>query len=136
MKHNSAHKQALPKVQRPVPAQLVLASTLITALLVSFPLFLVWKQVSFSTCMRSQQKLLDSTAVIKSDIVRLRLKVEHLSAPERVERIARETRGLEYPASNRITIVRMEPQKNSSTYKSIADSRYIKALKRSMGGRG
>ena len=77
------------------------------ALLISVPLLLVWKQVSITSSSMRIDKMNDSLATLSHEIAMLRLKCERLSAQERIERIARTKLGLDYPAAERIVIIKL-----------------------------
>jgi cell division protein FtsL len=90
----------------PLPARYMVFGVLIVAVLISFPLFLVWRQAFITTSAVHQEKLADSLTTLNRQVLQLRGDVERFAAAERIERIARETLHLEYPVSQQIVIVR------------------------------
>jgi cell division protein FtsL len=75
------------------------------ALLFLAPVLIVWKQVYITQSSVSQRAVADSIAVLTKEVTRLRFTVEKLSANGRIESIARERLGLEYPMADRIVIM-------------------------------
>ncbi|MBN1602262.1 MAG: cell division protein FtsL [Chitinispirillaceae bacterium] len=74
-------------------------------IMISGPLALVWKQVHISSTslrMDENRKLLDS---LQKEMTTLRFTSNKLSSTERIERIARKSLGLEYPATSQIYVI-------------------------------
>lgn len=74
-------------------------------IMISGPLALVWKQVHISSTslrMDENRKLLDS---LQKEMTTLRFASNKLSSTERIERIARNSLGLEYPATSQIYVI-------------------------------
>jgi cell division protein FtsL len=95
-----------PRQSPPLPARYVLAALILVGLAVAFPMFTVWKQVYITNSSLLQERLADSVAVLSQKTTRLRMDVEQLTRNERIERVAREALGLDYPASGQLVIVR------------------------------
>ncbi|MBD3391251.1 MAG: hypothetical protein GF418_04270 [Chitinivibrionales bacterium] len=122
-------KPAGPRKPAPLPARYVLAGIAVVSLIVAFPLLTVWKQVYITNSSRMQDRLADSVAVLAQEASRLRLAAEKLAANERIERIARESLGLEYPASRQLVIVRPAAGPRAS---SLGGWRFLTVLRKSL----
>jgi cell division protein FtsL len=90
------HKKVLP---------LVLMGFVVT-LVLCYPLIAVWKQVYITNASIKQEALADSLAVLKRQTARMKMEVEKLSSPGRIEKIGLEALGLEYPPAENIVILR------------------------------
>lgn len=86
----------------------MLMGIVLLAVLISGPLLLVWKQVCINSLSLEMEHTSDTLAVYAKDIAALRLKAEYLSSNARIERIARNSLGLEYPTSEQIVIVKVD----------------------------
>jgi cell division protein FtsL len=74
-------------------------------IMISGPLALVWKQVHISSTsvrMDANRKTLDS---LQKEITALRFTSNKLSSTERIERIARKSLDLEYPATSQVYVI-------------------------------
>lgn len=94
----------------------VVMAAFLIGLIVMVPMVMVWKQVYITALSRRFDELRDSTAVLQKEIAVLNMSIEQLSRTERLEKIARESLGLEYPSSKQIIVVRSNdkrPGKNS-----------------------
>lgn len=79
------------------------------AVLVMGPLLVVWKQVYITEISMKESALTDSLKVLSKETAQLRFAAEKLSNTGRIESIARERLGMEYPAAGQIVIIkRME----------------------------
>jgi cell division protein FtsL len=123
----AARKHSEPK-QRPLPVRYVLVAAAVVGLLVTFPLLAVRKEVYITNSSLNQESLADSVAVLSRRATRLRMTAESLASNERIERIARQSLGLEYPASQQIVIVRQTVRPRKSM---ISGWRFFAALRRS-----
>lgn len=86
-------------------------SILLISLVIVLPLSLVGKQVYITNISINQGHLQDSLALLQREIVSLGIKIQKLSNTERIETIARESLGLDYPSSLEIIVVRPEKKK-------------------------
>ncbi|HEX7510971.1 MAG TPA: cell division protein FtsL [Chitinivibrionales bacterium] len=76
------------------------------ALLIAGPLMMVWKQVYITQLSMRRSAVADSASVLAKHAAQLRLSIDRLSASDRIESIARQRLGLEYPAAAKIVIVK------------------------------
>jgi cell division protein FtsL len=98
-------------------------------LMVAVPLGIVWKQVYITQTSVRHDRLSDSLAILGKQMAQLRLNVEKLSSTSRIESIAREGLGLDYPTANQIVIIKQRQNKPQS---SAAEGNYIAILRRSI----
>jgi cell division protein FtsL len=106
----------------------------LVALMVAFPLGIVWKQVYITQTSVRQNRLSDSLAALNKQAAQLRLFVEKLSGTSRIESIARQCLGLDYPTASQIVIMKQSPEK---TVTPVAGNSYIAILRRSIArGKG
>ncbi len=106
----------------------------VVALMVAGPLCIVWKQVYINQLSIQQLAVSDSIAVLGKQAARLRLCMDKLSATGRIETIARDRCGLEYPPASKIVII-----KHHQSGRTIPgrEGNFIAILRRSItGGRG
>jgi cell division protein FtsL len=99
------------------------------ALMIALPLGVVWKQVYITQSSVLQNRLTDSLATLTKQAAQLRLSVEKLSSTSRIETIARQGLGLDYPSAGQIIIIKPGPEKNS---KPESRNTYMAILKRSI----
>ena len=85
-------------------------ATILIIIVVMFPLSLVWKQEYIANTSLHQDSLQDSLTVLQKEVITLTMAVERLSSTERIEEIAKETMGLDYPSSKEIVVVRSANQ--------------------------
>jgi cell division protein FtsL len=83
---------------------------LIAGLILSYPLIAVWRQVYITTASQRLEVVADSIASLRKETLRLKMEAERLAGTRRIERIAREALGLDYPPSQNIVIMRPQPQ--------------------------
>lgn len=76
------------------------------AVLVIGPLLVVWKQVYITEVSMKRSALSDSLTVLSKETARLRFAAEKLSSTARIESIARERLGLEYPGADQMVIIK------------------------------
>jgi len=112
----------------PVVRYFIYAAILVT-IFVMFPLSLVWKQVFITTISLRQDALKDSLAVLQKEVSTLTIMAEQLSSTERIEQIAEESLGLDYPSSKEIVVVRPKKKKEKSF---ILSSPFWTVLKKSI----
>lgn len=112
----------------PVVRYFIYAAILVT-IFVMFPLSLVWKQVYINTISLRQDALKDSLAVLQKEVSTLTIMAEQLSSTERIEQIAEESLGLDYPSSKEIVVVRPKKKKENSF---ILSSPFWTVLKKSI----
>ena len=98
-------------------------------LMVAAPLGIVWKQVYITQTSVRKDRLSDSLLILGKQATQLRLYVEKLSSTPRIESIARQSLGLEYPTANQIVIIK-QPQNRPQP--SAAEGNYIAILRRSI----
>lgn len=126
-KNNGAGRAPLLRVRH------LVIMTIGIALLIAAPLCIVWKQAYITQLSIRRVALADSVAVLTKQAAQLHLSIDKLSATERIETIARERLELEYPAANRIVIVKQ----NGKNVPSGSASGFFAVLLRSIsGGRG
>lgn len=106
-----------------------LTAAILIAVVIILPLSLVWKQVYITKTSMHTDMLEDSLAVLNREIAALNIKVERLSRTERIETIARETLGLDYPSSSEIVIVHSE-KKDQKGF--ILDSSFWAMIRKSL----
>lgn len=112
----------------PVVRYFIYVAILVT-IFVMFPLSLVWKQVYITTISLRQDALKDSLAVLQKEVSTLTIMAEQLSSTERIEQIAEESLGLDYPSSKEIVVVRPKKKKEKSF---ILSSPFWTVLKKSI----
>ena len=83
-----------------------IVTTLCVAAVVLLPLSLVWKQVCITRTSMRCDMLQDSLAVLNKEIGLLKVSVERLACSERLEAVARQSLGMEYPLSKEIVVLR------------------------------
>ena len=106
-----------------------LTAAILVTILVIFPLSLVWKQVYITKTSKDLDSLKDTLAVLNKEIATLSYRVEQLSETERIENIARESLGLDYPLSREIVVIRPK-KKSHRTF--ILDSSFWAVIKKSL----
>ncbi len=108
-------KKRLKKIGNSVLPILKYFSTtaVLVIIVVMFPLSLVWKQVYITNTSLRQDSLRDSLTVLQKEVITLSIAAERLSATERIENIARESLGLDYPSSEEIVVVHPRKRKES-----------------------
>lgn len=104
-------------------------AAVLVAIVIIFPLSLVWKQVYITKTSMHHDSLKDSLTVLNKKIAALNIKAERLSRTERIETIARETLGLDYPLSKEIVVLRTR-KKNQRSF--ILDSSFWAVIKKSL----
>jgi cell division protein FtsL len=85
----------------------MLAGVSIIAVLITGPLLMVWKQVYITSTSITIEKMTDSLNVLNKHIAELKLKGEWLSSNDRIEHIAKQSLGLDYPSSEQIVIIKV-----------------------------
>jgi cell division protein FtsL len=86
---------------RHLPLIVVVVGALITG-----PLLVVWKQVYITKVSIKRAALSDSLNVLSKEAAQWRFLTEKLSSTSRIETIAHERLGLEYPSAGQITIIK------------------------------
>ena len=79
---------------------------LCVVILIIWPMFMVWKQIYITNVSIKESVLADSLIVLSREAATLRLYHEKLSSTGRIESIARNAIGLEYPTSEQIVVIR------------------------------
>ncbi|MBN2038237.1 MAG: cell division protein FtsL [Chitinispirillaceae bacterium] len=113
---SSRKRKSAPRV----PLVRVRSMAVVLALIAAFiavPLLLVWKQAFITSSSMKLEKMSDTLSVMNKKIATLKLTSDRLSANDRIESIAREALGLEFPSSDRIAIL---PEKKGTSAHSIA----------------
>ncbi|HEX2955552.1 MAG TPA: cell division protein FtsL [Chitinispirillaceae bacterium] len=90
-------------------------------LMISGPLLLVWKQVYISSASLEMDAKRKSLIAFQKEIATLRLSSNRLSATERIERIARDNLGLEYPATSQIYVIHIPREQKSYVFSKTQD---------------
>jgi cell division protein FtsL len=93
----------------PVKVRPMIAALLVLVLLISAPLLIVWQQAFITGASMKLEKMSDTLSIMNREIAGLRMQRERLSDNERVEAIARSSLALDYPSSDRITVVESPP---------------------------
>jgi cell division protein FtsL len=99
-------------------------------LFVACPLFSVWKQVCVRDLSIRKTALADSLVACNREIARLRLIAEKYSATPRIENVARERLGLEYPTADRIVVIR--PVHEEPRRSTLGGWEFLAILRRSL----
>jgi cell division protein FtsL len=99
------------------------------AVLVMGPLFLVWKQVYITEVSMKRSALADTLTILSKECAELRFAAEKLSSTGRIEFIAHERLGLEYPAAGQIVIIKQGETDGKQT---VGEGNFIAILRRSL----
>ncbi len=99
------------------------------AILVIGPLLVVWKQVYITEVSMKRSALADSLTILSKETAQLRFAAEKLSNTSRIETIARERLGLEYPAAGQIIIIKHGGQDGKQ---SDGEGNFFAILRRSL----
>ena len=105
----------------------------VVAALITGPLLVVWKQVYLTKVSMKRAAISDTLTMLSKQAAQLRFMTEKLSSTSRIEAIAHERLGLEYPASGRIVIIKGRGR-NAPTF-DRADG-FVAFLRRSLPGNG
>jgi cell division protein FtsL len=81
--------------------------------LISGPLLLVWKQVYINIASISMDENRKTLAGLQKEITTLKLASNRLSSGERIERIAREKLGLEYPTTSQMYVINIPGERKN-----------------------
>jgi cell division protein FtsL len=87
--------------------QMILVVGVIGAIF-AVPLLLVWKQAYIRGSSVKLEAMADTLSTLDKETSLLRLRCERLSCTERIESVARASLGLEYPSSDRMSIISMD----------------------------
>lgn len=98
---------------------------------IAWPLLLVWKQSYINNVSLKLEYMADTVATVNGQVASLKLECERLSANARIERIARENLGLEYPSSKQIVIVEVERRKTPILY---SPAEWLDQIRRAVRG--
>lgn len=123
-----------PPVQPLIRLRSMLIGVGLLLLVISGPLLIVTKQVYITNASLRMDALSDSLKIMNKEIATLKLTCERLSSNERIEQFARESRGLEYPNSNQIVIVKLGEQKKSSASDNLVN--LVAVMRRAFGVKG
>lgn len=85
-----------------------IAVLLVLGIAVVLPLLVVWKQAFITGLSMRRDQLVDSLTVLQHEAVQLDAMARRLAGTGRIERIARESLGLDYPRSKKIVVVHPE----------------------------
>lgn len=113
---NNRRSKAAPRVPL-VRVRSMAAVIVLIAAIIAVPLLLVWKQAFINSSSINLEKMSDTLSVMNKKIAALKLAGDRLSANDRIESIARDALGLEFPASDRIAII---PERRESGRQRIA----------------
>jgi cell division protein FtsL len=83
----------------------VVIGSLVVMAAIAGPLLMIRKQVYVRNLAIRREQLADSLSVYSREAARLTIVAKQLSSPQRLEQIARDKLGMEYPSSAQITIV-------------------------------
>lgn len=119
-----------PTVQPLIRFRSMFIGTLLLILLISGPLLMVAKQVYINNVSLRMNAMADSLEILNKEITSLELTCQQLSFNERIERIVRDARQLEYPTANQIVIVKMHQNTNGTGF-----SDFLTYVKRALGVR-
>jgi len=103
---------------------------LIIALVIVIPMTLVWKQVYITNTSVHFNLLKDSLDVLNKEVAELNILAEQLSCTERIESIALNSLGLDYPKFDEIVLIRSVNKKEK---KIVFDPPFWAVLRRSIG---
>jgi len=103
----------------------------VVAALITGPLLVVWKQVYLTKVSMKRAAISDTLTVLSKQAAQLRFMTEKLSSTSRIEAIAHERLGLEYPASGQIVIIK---GRGYDLQPSDRDNGFIAFLRRSLPG--
>jgi cell division protein FtsL len=103
----------------------------VVAALITGPLLVVWKQVYLTKVSMKRAAISDTLTVLSKQAAQLRFMTEKLSSTSRIEAIAHERLGLEYPASGQIVIIK---GRADDMRPSDRDNGFIAFLRRSLPG--
>lgn len=117
----NGRKKAIRKAGKPfLPVvQYFFTATVLVAIVIMFPLSLVWKQVYITDTSLHRHALKDSLTTLHKEVTALTIMAERLSSTARIERIAKESLSLDYPSSKEIIVVRPKKQKESHAILSV-----------------
>jgi cell division protein FtsL len=125
----ASKKNASSKSHAVVRFHQVAVWCIILGVTVTCPLFMVWKQVYKRQMSIREAHLSDSVAVCNREIARLKIMTEKYYATPRIEAIARERLGLEYPTADRIVVIDSKTKQREST---MNQWEFLAILKRSL----
>jgi cell division protein FtsL len=89
----------------PVRVRPMISALCIVAVFIAVPLLLVWKQAFITSISMTIERMNDTLSVMNREVGSLRILRERYADNERIEAIARSALALDYPSSDRITIV-------------------------------
>ena len=133
---NSVTKRVKPSFTPIVRFRSVGLWVALVAALVACPLFAVWKQVYIRDMSIRKQVLVDSLVLCNREVAQMKMVSEKYSATPRIEYVARERLGLEYPTADRIVLVRPREKDDTAAISAMAGSEFLSVLRRSMGQGG
>jgi cell division protein FtsL len=117
------------KTQAVIRFRQVAIWSVILSVTVTCPLFVVWKQVYKREMSIRETHLSDSLSVCNREIARLKMMSEKYSATPRIETIARERLGLDYPTADRIVVI---DSKTGIRESRMGEWEFLAILKRSL----
>jgi cell division protein FtsL len=110
----------------------VVACTVAVALAIATPLLMVKKQVYLRSLAIRKEKLSDSLLVAGKEVAQLSIQMQKLSAPSRIETIARQNLGMDYPKAGQIVIV--QPGRPQPIQTPGKQRGFLALMRRSLGG--
>lgn len=93
----------------------------LVVLLISGPMLLVWKQVYISTASLGMDAKRKSLVSLQKEIATLKLSSNRLSSIERIESIARNNLGLDYPATSQVYVIHIPREQKGSVLSKTQD---------------
>ena len=112
----SRAKKTEQKLQPVMKVRLMIIAIAAVSLLTAGPLLSVWKQVYVKDSAVQREHMIDSLRVLSKRVESLQTKVSKLSEDTRIELLAKETFGLQYPSADQIQII----QESRSSFINVA----------------
>jgi cell division protein FtsL len=91
--------------------RIALVAVCTVACAIAGPLLMVRKQVHLRNLAIRRERLADSLHVCNREVGELVLRVQALTAPQRIEHVARDRLGMDYPSPSRVVIVETRSQR-------------------------
>ncbi len=129
-KHNPDSKGAIQQGGRFISLlKYFIGAAFLIMVVVMVPLSMVWKQVYITNISKQHHALQESLSDLQKEVTALTFTAENLAGTRRIESIARESLGLDYPSSKEIVVVRPEKKKEKA---SLLNSPFWTVLKKSI----
>ncbi len=105
----------------------------VVSVVLALPFLLVWKQAYINTASLELNAISDTLSALDRQIAYLQLQCKNLSSNSRIEKIAREHLGLEYPESNQILVINVNDSQTDG-FGSVRDF-FVRMWSGNSGGR-